>query len=78
MQNWIRIQVFISLDRVVEGSRSDNLTNVIMEPLMIGGHLLKDQNAQKLYVLRQMVSMYFMAIIMVLQNKSKKIILLIL
>ncbi len=78
MQNWIRIQVFISLDRVVEGSRSDNLTNVIMEPLMIGGHLLKDQNAQKLYVLRQMVSMYFMATIMVLQNKSKKIILLIL
>jgi hypothetical protein len=78
MQNWIRIQVFISLDRVVEGSRSDNLTKVIMEPLMIGGRLLKDQNAQKLYVSGQMVSMYFMATIMVLQNKSKIIILLIL
>jgi hypothetical protein len=78
MQNWIRIQVFISLDRVVEGSRSDNLTKVIMEPLMIGGCLLKDQNAQKLYVSRQMVSIYFMATIMVLQNKSKTIILLIL
>jgi hypothetical protein len=37
---------------MVERSRSDNLTKVIMEPLMIGGHLLKDQNAHKLICFR--------------------------
>jgi hypothetical protein len=35
MQNWAKIQIFISLDQVVEGLRNDNLTKVIMETLMI-------------------------------------------
>jgi hypothetical protein len=46
MQNWIKIPIIIFLDKVFEGSRSDNLTKVIMEALMIVGCLLKDQNAQ--------------------------------
>jgi hypothetical protein len=37
--NWVRIPILISLDRVVAGSGSDNLTKVIMETLMIGGGL---------------------------------------
>jgi hypothetical protein len=37
-----------SLDRVIEGSRNDNLIKVIMEALMIGGGVPRDQIAQKL------------------------------
>jgi hypothetical protein len=51
MYNWVRIPILIFLDRVVEGSRSDNLTKVIMKALMIGGGVLKDQIAQKLICL---------------------------
>ncbi len=47
MQNWVKIPILIYLDWVIEGSRSDNLTKVIMEALMIGGGVLKDQIAQK-------------------------------
>jgi hypothetical protein len=39
VQNWVRIPIIISLDRVVVGSRDDKLTKVIMEALMIGGGL---------------------------------------
>jgi hypothetical protein len=39
MQNWVRILIFIFLDRMFEVSNSDNLTKVIMEALTIGGGL---------------------------------------
>ncbi len=48
VQNWVRILIFISLDKVLEGLSSDNLTKVIMEALIIGGGLPRDQIAQKL------------------------------
>ncbi len=47
MHNWIRIQICISLDKVVKGLCNDNLTKVIVEALMTGGDLPKDQIAQK-------------------------------
>ncbi len=47
MQNWVRIPILISLDRMIERLRNDNLTKVIMETLTIGGGLSKDQIAQK-------------------------------
>jgi hypothetical protein len=43
MQNWVRIPILISLDRIVEGLGNDNLIEVIMGALMIGGGLLRDQ-----------------------------------
>jgi hypothetical protein len=46
MQNWVRIFILISLDPIIEGSGSDNLTKVIMEALMIGGGVARDQIAQ--------------------------------
>jgi hypothetical protein len=48
MQNWVKIPILISLDRVIKGSRGDNLTKVIMEALMICGGVPKNQIAQKL------------------------------
>jgi hypothetical protein len=48
MHNWLRISISISLDQVVEGLGSDNLTKVIMEALMIGGGVPRNQIAQKL------------------------------
>jgi hypothetical protein len=42
VQNWVRILILTSLDRVFESSSSDNLTKVIMEALTIGGGLLRD------------------------------------
>jgi len=47
VQNWVRIPILISLDKVLEGLGSDNLTKVIMEALTIGGGLPRDQIAQK-------------------------------
>jgi hypothetical protein len=35
MQNWVRILILISLNQVVEGLGSDNLTKVIKKVLMI-------------------------------------------
>jgi hypothetical protein len=48
VDNWVRIPIFISLDQTLEGSRSNNLTKVIMEVVMIGGGLPQDQIAKKL------------------------------
>ncbi len=48
MHNWVRIRILISLDQVVEGLGSDNLTKVIMEALIIGGGVLRNQIVQKL------------------------------
>jgi hypothetical protein len=48
MQNYVRIPILISLDRMVEKLGIDNLTKVIMEALMIGGGFPRDQIAQKL------------------------------
>jgi len=48
VQNWVRIPIFISLDKVFEGLSSDNLTKVIMEALIIGRGFPRDQIAQKL------------------------------
>ncbi len=42
VQNWVRILIFISLDRVFESSSSDDLTKFIMETLTIDGGLPKD------------------------------------
>jgi hypothetical protein len=39
VENWVRIPILICLERVVAHSRSDNLTKVIMEALMIDGGL---------------------------------------
>jgi hypothetical protein len=48
VDNWVRIPIFISLDQMLKGSRSNNLTKVIMEVVMIGGGLPQDQIAKKL------------------------------
>jgi hypothetical protein len=48
VQNWVRIPIIISLDIMLEGSGSDNLTKAIMETLTIGGGLPRNHNAQKL------------------------------
>jgi hypothetical protein len=37
VHNWVRILIFISLDKVFEGSDSDNLIKVKMEMLTTGG-----------------------------------------
>ncbi len=67
------------MDQVVEGSRNDNLIEVIMEAFIISGGLQRDQIAQKLiYDLGKIVLMYFKATRMVLQNKFVTIMLLIL
>jgi hypothetical protein len=42
MQNWVRIPILISLHRMIERLKNDNLTKVIMETLTIGGGLSKD------------------------------------
>jgi hypothetical protein len=39
VQNWAKILILISLNKVLEGSGNDNLTKVIMEALSIGGGL---------------------------------------
>jgi hypothetical protein len=41
VQNWVRIPILISLDKMLEGLDSDNLTKVIMEALAIGEGLLR-------------------------------------
>jgi hypothetical protein len=69
MQNWVRIPILISLDRMVEDLGNDNLTKVIMEAFMLGGGFPIYQIAQKSYVLGLMVSMYFKAPRMVVQSK---------
>jgi len=64
---------------VVEESRNDNLTEVIMEAFIISGGLQSDQIAQKLiYDLGKMVLMYFKTTRMVLQKKFVTIMLFIL
>jgi hypothetical protein len=45
MHNWVRIPIHISLDKVVKGLGNDNFTKVIVEALMMGGDLPKDQIA---------------------------------
>jgi uncharacterized protein YebE (UPF0316 family) len=45
MHNWVKISTLISLGLVIEGLGSDNLTKVIMEALMIGGGVARDQIA---------------------------------
>ncbi len=45
VQNWVRIPILISLDKVVASSRNDNLTKVIMEAIMISGGLPRNQIA---------------------------------
>jgi len=47
VDNWVRIPISISLDQMLEGSRSNNLTKVIMEMVMIGGGLPQAKIAKK-------------------------------
>jgi hypothetical protein len=47
VENWVKFLILISLDRMVEGSRSNNLIKVIMEAMMIGGGLARDHIANK-------------------------------
>jgi len=47
VQNWVKIPILISSDKMLEGLDSDNLTKVIMEVLTISGGLLRYQIAQK-------------------------------
>jgi len=42
VHNQVRILIFIFLECVLEGSRNDNPTKVILEALMFGGGLPKD------------------------------------
>jgi hypothetical protein len=44
---------------MVASSRNDNLIKVIMEALMIGGGLPRNQIAQSLSILGQLVLMFF-------------------
>ncbi len=37
MQNWVKVPMLLSLQKVVDGARVDNLTIVIMEALQNGG-----------------------------------------
>jgi hypothetical protein len=46
--NWVKIPIVIFLDKVVVGSRSDNLIKVIMEAIMINGGLPQNWITQKL------------------------------
>jgi hypothetical protein len=47
VQNWVKILILISLDKMLKGSGSDNLTKVIVEALTIGGGLPRNLIAQK-------------------------------
>jgi hypothetical protein len=47
MQTWVRIPILISLDQMIKGLKSDNVTKEIMKVLMIGGDLWKYQIAHK-------------------------------
>jgi hypothetical protein len=47
VQNWVKILILISLNKMLKGLDSDNLTKVIMEALTIGGGLLRYQITQK-------------------------------
>ncbi len=42
VQNWLKIPIFLSLDRVVVGLGVDNLIQVLMQVLMHQGGLTKD------------------------------------
>jgi hypothetical protein len=55
MENWVRIPILISLNRVLEGSGFNNLTKVIMEALTIGEGMPRDQATSKLMNLEQMI-----------------------
>ncbi len=44
----MRIPILISLDHVLEGSRSDNLTKMMTEALTIGGDMPTNHVATKL------------------------------
>ncbi len=48
MENWVRIPILISFDRVLEGFGIDNLTKVIMEALTIKRGMLKNHVTTKL------------------------------
>jgi len=48
MENWVMNPILISLNYVLEGSGSNNLTKVIMEALTIGKGMPRDQVASKL------------------------------
>ncbi len=48
MQNWVKISMLIYLQRVVDGTRVNNLTIVIMEALQKGGGLSFKSIIQKL------------------------------
>jgi hypothetical protein len=47
VQNWVKIPILISLDEVLKGLGSDNLTKVIMEVLPIGRELPRNKITQK-------------------------------
>lgn len=72
MHDWARILIHISLDKVVKGLCNDNLTKVIVEALMIGGDLPKDQIVQKFICFGVNGEMYFRAPKVVLQSKSRR------
>ncbi len=48
VEKWVKISNLIFSNRVVEGSRSNNLTKVIMEEMMIGGRLARDHIVDKI------------------------------
>jgi hypothetical protein len=68
----------ISLNWVVEGSKSDNLTKVIKKALMIGGGVVRDKIAKKLICFGVNGVNVFQGARVVLQNKSMRIMLFVL
>lgn len=58
VETWVKILIFISLDWVVDGSRSNNLIKVIMEAVMIGGKLARDHIANKIIFLGANVNVF--------------------
>jgi len=48
VENWVRIPILISLDHVLEGFRSDNLTKVMIEALTIERDMPRNHVATKL------------------------------
>lgn len=44
---WIRLPIFVFVERVIDGSSFNNLTKVIMVALLRGGGLMKENLSKK-------------------------------
>jgi hypothetical protein len=46
---WTKVPILVCVDRIVDGSSFNNLTEVIMNVLLKGGALMKEELAKKLF-----------------------------